>query len=90
MSSLTPESRARSICRLVPGKCYFERAVNVFEKKKTVVGLQGRQNSKSNLKEIKAYSVFFQFSPKSRGVVYILRIKDSQKFVRFRVKEYVN
>ena len=61
-----------------------------LKKKKTVVGLQGRQNSKSNLKEIKAYSVFFQFSPKSRGVVYILRIKDSQKFVRFRVKEYVN
>ena len=74
MSSLTPESRARSICRLIPGKCYFERALNVFEKK-TVVGLQGRQNNKSNLKEIKAFSVFFQFPLKSRGVFYILRIK---------------
>ena len=34
MSSLTPESRARSICacRLVPRECCFERALNVFEK----------------------------------------------------------
>ena len=46
MSSLTPESRARSIFRLVPRECCFERALNVFEK--IVVRLQALQNSKSN------------------------------------------
>ena len=46
MSSLTPESRARSIRRLVLRECCFEGALNVFEK--IVVRLQGLQNSKSN------------------------------------------